>query len=123
MSVYKMVEVVGTSGTSVSDAIRGAVTRASQTLDDVSWFEVSEIRGQVSDGEITEYQVKLDIGFRLRAPHKETGAIGSSRADKNKPAGTRQARTARAQAAAKRGERGRAELSRGFRRQPGRRAG
>jgi len=118
MSVYKMVEVVGTSGTSVSDAIRGAVERASQTLDDVSWFEVSEIRGQVSDGEITEYQVKLDIGFRLHAPTKETGAVGSSRAGKRKPTGTRQARTARAQAAAKRGERGRAELSRSFRKRP-----
>src|SRR5207248_3202416 len=81
MSVYKMVEVVGTSGTSLSDAIRGAVERASMTLEDVSWFEVSEIRGQVKDGEVSEYQVKLDVGFLLHAPKKETGATGSARQD------------------------------------------
>ena len=73
MSVYKMVEVVGTSGTSVSDAIRGAVERAATTLEDLAWFEVKEIRGRVAQGEIAEYQVKLAIGFELHAAKKKSG--------------------------------------------------
>lgn len=115
-----MVEVVGTSGTSVSDAIRGAVERASQTLDDVQWFEVKEIRGRVDDGEVAEYQVKLDISFKLRVPERETGETGSSRQDKRRPTASRATRSAKAQIAAKRGQRGRSELSRGFEHQPGR---
>jgi flavin-binding protein dodecin len=120
MSVYKMVEVVGTSGTSVSDAVRGAIERASMTLEDVSWFEVSEIRGMVKDGEVAEYQVKLDVGFLLHAPRKETGDAGSSRQDKKSAGRTRQARSAAAQLVSKRGGKRQSGLARGFNRQPGR---
>ena len=121
MSVYKMIEVVGTSGTSVSDAIRGAVERASVTLEDVSWFEVKEIRGKIADGEVSEYQVKMDIGFLLHAPKKETGSVGSARQEKGQRQ-TRAARSVAAQAAHKRGETKRSGLSRGFEKQPSRRA-
>ena len=119
MSVYKMVEVVGTSGTSVSDAIRGAVERAAQTLEDLTWFEVKEIRGRVAEGEITEYQVKLDIGFELHAPKRETGDTGSSIRDKRKAASTRATRSALAQVAAKGGQRRKPGIARGFQEQPG----
>ena len=102
------------SGTSVSDAIRGAVERASQTLDDLQWFEVKEIRGRIAEGEIAEYQVKLDVSFLLHAPEKRTtpGKGGTQT--------TRGARTTKAQVAAKRGDRRRTDVARGFRQQPGR---
>ncbi|HWG90025.1 MAG TPA: dodecin [Candidatus Thermoplasmatota archaeon] len=71
MTVYKMVEVVGTSNTTLSDAITSAVHRAGQTLDDLGWFEVKEIRGRIDEGEIAEYQVKVALGFRLHATTEE----------------------------------------------------
>lgn len=64
-NVYKKIDIVGTSTTSIEDAIEGAVTRAGQTLSHVDWFEVEEIRGHVEDGKIAHYQVGLKIGFRL----------------------------------------------------------
>ncbi|MEJ2861325.1 dodecin [Actinomycetospora flava] len=64
-NIYRKTEVVGTSSESVDEAIRGAVRRASQSLRQVSWFEVSEIRGHVEDGEVGHFQVTLNIGFAL----------------------------------------------------------
>ena len=64
-NIYRKTEVVGTSSESVDDAIRGAVRRASESLRQVSWFEVSEIRGHVEDGEVGHFQVTLNIGFAL----------------------------------------------------------
>lgn len=118
MSVYKMVEVVGTSGTSVSDAIRGAVERASTTLEDLEWFEVKEIRGRITEGEIAEYQVKLDIGFLLHAPQQETGVKGSARQAGGERL-TRQARSVAAQVARKEGQRRKSGIARSFKEQPG----
>lgn len=65
MSVYKMIDVVGTSKVSFADATREAVKRASKTLRDMSWFEVTEMRGTIVDGDIGEFQVKLSVGFKL----------------------------------------------------------
>lgn len=112
MTVYKTIDVVGTSGTGVSDAVRAAVERASATIDDLSWFEVREIRGKLNGGEIAEFQVKVEIGFELRAADEASRGAGSAPA--------RSARSVEAQAAAKRGERGREDLARGFEEQPGR---
>ncbi len=63
--VYRKSEIVGVSDTSVSDAIETAVARATKTLRNVDWFEVGEIRGQVKDGKVSQYQVTLKVGFRL----------------------------------------------------------
>ena len=63
--VYKMVELVGTSQESVTDAIERAVGRASATLRNLKWFEVTEIRGGIADGKISLYQVTLKAGFTL----------------------------------------------------------
>lgn len=63
--IYKLIEVVGSSTTSTDDAIRKAIERASQTLEHLDWFEVTEIRGQLDGGKVAHYQVKLKIGFRL----------------------------------------------------------
>jgi dodecin len=63
--VYRVTEVVGSSETGVDDAIRKGVSRAAQTLREVDWFEVTEIRGHVENGELAHFQVGLKIGFRL----------------------------------------------------------
>ena len=111
MTVYKLIEVVGTSGTSIDDAVRGAIERASSTLEDLQWFEVKEIRGKVSKGAATEFQVKLDIGFLLHAPDN-AGEKGSRRLGKE--LGSRQARSTAAQLVAKKGGRRRTDLARSF---------
>ena len=64
-SVYKVVEVVGSSTESIADAARNAVRKASETLRHVEWFEIAEVRGHVRDGEIEHFQVATKIGFRL----------------------------------------------------------
>jgi flavin-binding protein dodecin len=63
--VYKSVEITGTSPAGVKEAIDGAVTKASQSLRHLDWFEVVGIRGQIHDGAVAHYQVTLKIGFRL----------------------------------------------------------
>jgi dodecin len=62
---YRVTEIVGTSPEGVDAAIRNAITRASQTLRHLDWFEVTEVRGQIVDGEVAHYQVGLKVGFRL----------------------------------------------------------
>jgi flavin-binding protein dodecin len=63
--VYKMVELVGSSETSIEDAIQTAIKRASQTLRHLHWFEVVQTRGHIKDGEVRHYQVVLNAGFTL----------------------------------------------------------
>jgi len=63
--VYKKTEIVGSSKTSIEDAIEKALSRASSTLKNVDWFEVTETRGHVVDGKVGHYQVTLKVGFRL----------------------------------------------------------
>lgn len=63
--VYKKVELVGSSSESLEDAIKVALARARQTLRNLDWFEVKEIRGSLTDGYINTYQVTLLVGFRL----------------------------------------------------------
>ena len=62
---YRVTEIVGSSTESVSDAIRRAVRRASQTLRGLDWFEVTEIRGHIEEGEVQHFQVTMKVGFRL----------------------------------------------------------
>jgi flavin-binding protein dodecin len=62
---YKIVELVGSSSEGLQAAIESAVERASQTIRGLDWFEVREIRGNISDGGVAWYQVKLGIGFRV----------------------------------------------------------
>jgi dodecin len=63
--VYRLSEIVGSSTTSVDDAIRSAVRKASQTVRNIEWFQTQEIRGQVVDGDVTYFQVTMKIGFRV----------------------------------------------------------
>jgi flavin-binding protein dodecin len=63
--VYRITEIVGSSPDGVDQAIRNAVSRASQTLRNLDWFEVTEIRGHLNDGQIGHVQVTMKVGFRL----------------------------------------------------------
>lgn len=66
-AIYRRIEVVGSSPSSIEDAIQGAIARADKTLRNVEWFEVMETRGHVAGGKVAHYQVVLRIGFRLDA--------------------------------------------------------
>jgi flavin-binding protein dodecin len=63
--VYRLSEIVGSSPTSVDDAIRTAIAKAAQTVRNIEWFQTEEIRGQVVDGGVAYFQVRLKIGFRV----------------------------------------------------------
>ena len=62
---YRITEIVGTSPESVDKAIRNGIKRASETLRHLDWFEVTEIRGNIKEGDIAHFQVGMKIGFRL----------------------------------------------------------
>jgi len=64
-SVYKMTEIVGTSDKSFADAAQQAVKRASKSLRGLSWFEVTEMRGLITEGQVAEFQATLKVGFKL----------------------------------------------------------
>jgi flavin-binding protein dodecin len=62
--VYRIIEVAGSSGKSIGDAIQNAVTRASRTVHHLRWFEVLQTRGDVENGKVQHYQV-VEIGFTI----------------------------------------------------------
>ncbi|AYL34514.1 dodecin [Streptomyces fungicidicus] len=67
--IYRVTEIVGTSPEGVDGAVRNGIERASQTLRNLDWFEVTQVRGQIEDGRVAHWQVGLKVGFRL----EETG--------------------------------------------------
>jgi dodecin len=67
--VYRLIEVVGSSTTSIDAAIQSAITKASATVRHIRWFEVIETRGQVENGKVHYYQVTLKIGFSIEDEH------------------------------------------------------
>jgi len=62
---YSLIELVGVSEISYDDAAKRAIERASQSLKGLGWFKVTQLRGLIRDGEMVEYQVTLQVGFRL----------------------------------------------------------
>jgi flavin-binding protein dodecin len=63
--VYKMIELAGSSATSIEDAIQNAITRAAKTLHDLRWFQVVETRGHIESGRVVHYQVVIKVGFTI----------------------------------------------------------
>ena len=63
--VYKSGEITGSSPDGVTEAIDRAVAKASETLRNLDWFEVVNVRGHIADGRVAHYQVTLKIGFRI----------------------------------------------------------
>lgn len=64
-TVYKQVELVGSSAESIEAAVQGAVAHASKTVRDMRWFEVKSIRGGFEDNKIAEWQVTINLAFAL----------------------------------------------------------
>lgn len=63
--VYRVIKVVGSSPDGVDAAIANAISRASETMRNLDWFEVVETRGQIENGSVAHTQVTLEVGFRL----------------------------------------------------------
>ena len=63
--VYKHVELTGTSGKSIEDAVGSAIAKASSSVRNIHWFEVVETRGQVAKGKVAQWQVTIKVGFTL----------------------------------------------------------
>jgi flavin-binding protein dodecin len=63
--VYKRIELVGVSSNGFEEAIQNGVSKANETLQGLTWFEVKELRGAISNGTVTEYQVILTINFEV----------------------------------------------------------
>ncbi len=66
--VYKVIELVGSSHDGIETAIEGAIGRASETIKNLDWFAVKEIRGNIKEGKPEWYQVTINVGFRVLAP-------------------------------------------------------
>jgi flavin-binding protein dodecin len=63
--VYKHIELTGTSSTSIEDAVQSAIARASKTVRNMRWIQITETRGQVDEGRVVQWQVTLKAGFTL----------------------------------------------------------
>lgn len=63
--VYKKIELVGSSPTGIEDAVANALARAGKTIRNMRWFEVTETRGHIEDGEVNHWQVTVKVGFTL----------------------------------------------------------
>jgi len=63
--IYKQIELTGSSPDSMEQAVRNAVDRASQSLKNLRWFEVTDCRGHIADGQVAHWQVTVKIGFTL----------------------------------------------------------
>jgi hypothetical protein len=68
---YRVTEIVGTSPEGTDAAIRNGITRAAQTLRNLDWFEVTQVRGYIEDGQVAHFQVGLKVGFRLEEDGEE----------------------------------------------------
>ena len=65
--VYKVIEIVGSSETSIEEAIKSAIAQANKTIRNMDWFEVVQTRGHIEDGKVGHFQVTLKIGFTLES--------------------------------------------------------
>ena len=65
--IYKKLEMVGSSKTSIEDAIQNAIAECNKSINNMDWFEVVETRGHIVDGKVGHYQVTIKIGFRIES--------------------------------------------------------
>jgi flavin-binding protein dodecin len=63
--VYKILELTGSSPTSIEDAVNGAIAKANETVRNMQWFEIVETRGHIVDGKVAHWQVTMKVGFTL----------------------------------------------------------
>jgi dodecin len=65
---YRVIELVGTSHTSIDDAVRSALARADKTIRNLRWFEIARTSGRIEDGKVSHFQVTLKVGFTMEEP-------------------------------------------------------
>jgi len=65
--VYKLIELTGTSTTSIEDAVARAIQRAHKTITNLCWFQVVETRGNINKGKVDHWQVTIKVGFTVEA--------------------------------------------------------
>ncbi len=63
--VYKLIELTGSSSTSIEDAVQNAIAKAAKTLRNLHWFQIVETRGTIAEGRVAHWQVTLKVGFTL----------------------------------------------------------
>ncbi len=63
--VYKLIELTGTSTTSIEDAVEQAIKRAHKTIKNLCWFQVIETRGNIAKGKAQHWQVTIKVGFSV----------------------------------------------------------
>lgn len=63
--VYKIIQLAGSSSTSIEDAVQTAIAKAGKTVRNLDWFSIAETRGLIKDGKVANYQVVLNVGFTL----------------------------------------------------------
>ena len=63
--VYKILELAGSSPTSIEDAVQNAISKAAKTVRRMQWFQVMETRGHIADGNVSHWQVTVKVGFTL----------------------------------------------------------
>lgn len=64
--VYKKIELTGSSSQGTDDAVRNAIAKAGESLENLDWFEVIDTRGYIEKGQVTYWQVTIKVGFRLK---------------------------------------------------------
>ena len=64
-SVYKLIELTGTSDTSIEDAVKKALNKAGESIREMRWFQVTETRGTINGGNVGEWQVTIKVGFKV----------------------------------------------------------
>lgn len=84
--VYKKIELVGSSKKSIEEAVNNAVDQASQSIRDMRWFEVSEIRGHIADNKVEHWQVGVKIGFTIEGSKPSAPAPAAKKKGKRKKA-------------------------------------
>ncbi len=65
--VFKLIELTGTSATSMEEAVQNAISRAGESVRQMRWFEVVNTRGAIENGKVSEWQVTIKIGFKIEA--------------------------------------------------------
>ena len=71
LTIYKTIELTGTSDTTIEDAVNSAIHRAHQTVKHLAWFQVIETRGNIEKGKVHHWQVTIKVGFALESPAKK----------------------------------------------------
>ncbi|MBL9211386.1 MAG: dodecin domain-containing protein [Opitutaceae bacterium] len=64
--VYKIIELTGTSTSSIENAVNSALKRAGKTIQNLSWFEVVETRGSIEKNQVQHWQVTIKVGFAVK---------------------------------------------------------